>query len=123
MNIALWIAAGVLAALNLAVGIMKLAQPREKLAESMAWAAHFSDRAVRAIGALEILAAVGLVVPGLQHMAPVLVPLAAAGVAALQVGAAITNVRYGEADRIPINVVVFALAVFVAWGRFGPYPL
>jgi len=123
MNIALWIAAGVLAALNLAVGIMKLAQPREKLAESMAWAADFSDHAVRAIGVLEVLAAVGLVVPGLLHIAPVLVPLAAAGVAGLQIGAAITNVRYGEVNRIPINVVVFALAVFVAWGRFGPYPL
>ncbi len=123
MNTALWIGAGVLAALNLAVGVMKLAQPRDKLAESMAWAAYFSDKAVRAIGAVEVLAAVGLVVPGLLHIAPVLVPLAAAGVAALQVGAAITNARYGEANRIPINVLLIALAVFVAWGRFGPYPL
>jgi hypothetical protein len=48
--------------------------------------------------------------------------VAAVGLALLQVGAAITNVRYGEANRLPINVVLIALAVFVAWGRFGPYP-
>jgi hypothetical protein len=89
----------------------------------MAWAEDFSDTSVHAIGALEVLAAVGLVVPGLLHIAPVLVPLAATGVAALQVGAAITNARYGEANRIPINMILIALAVFVAWGRFGPYPL
>jgi len=123
MTITLWIAAGLLAAVNLIFGALKLVVPRPRLTETMAWAEDFSDTSVHAIGALEVLAAVGLVVPGLLHIVPVLVPLAATGVAALQVGAAITNARYGEANRIPINVVLIALAVFVAWGRFGPYPL
>jgi hypothetical protein len=120
VNAALWIAAGVLAALNLAVGAMKLAQPRDKLAESMAWAAHFSDHAVRAIGALEILGAIGLVLPAITGIAPVLVPLAATGLALMQVGAAVTNNRY-EPNRLPLNVVLILLSLFVAWGRFGPY--
>jgi len=123
MTITLWIAAGLLAAVNLIFGALKLVVPRPRLTETMAWAEDFSDTSVHAIGALEVLAAVGLVVPGLLHIVPVLVPLAATGVAALQVGAATTNARYGEANRIPINVVLIALAVFVAWGRFGPYPL
>jgi len=121
MNIALWIAAGLLAALNLAAGVMKLAQPRDKLAESMAWAAHFSDNAVRAIGALEILGAIGLVLPAVTGIAPVLVPLAAVGLALMQVGASISNARY-EPNRVPLNVVLILLSLFVAWGRFGPYP-
>jgi len=120
MNIALWIAAGLLAALNLAVGAMKLVQPREKLAESMAWVAHFSDNAVRAIGAFEILGAIGLVLPAVTGIAPILVPLAAAGLALMQVGAAITNARY-EPNRLPLNIVLILLSLFVAWGRFGPY--
>ena len=123
MSVALWIAAGLLAAVNLAFGAMKLVVPRARLAEHMAWAAHFSDRSVRAIGTLEVLAAVGLILPGMLNVAPNLVPLAATGIVVLQIGAAITNVRYDEANRIPINVVLIALAVFVAWGRFGPYPL
>lgn len=123
MTVTLWIAAGLLAAVNLIFGGLKLVVPRPRLTETMAWAEDFSDTSVHAIGALEVLAAVGLVVPGLLHIAPVLVPLAATGVAALQVGAAITNARYGEANRIPINMILITLAVFVAWGRFGPYPL
>jgi hypothetical protein len=123
MNVALWIAAGLLAAVSLASGAMKLVVARSRLAGHMAWVPHFSDTSVRAIGALEVLAATGLILPGALRVAPVLVPLAATGVVVLQVGAAITNVRYDEVNRIPINVVLIALAVFVAWGRFGPYPL
>jgi hypothetical protein len=78
---------------------------------------------LRAIGAFEVFAAVGLILPGVLHVAPILVPLAATGVVVLQIGAAITNVRYGETNRSPINAVLMALAVFVAWGRFGPRPL
>ena len=120
MNIALWIAAGLLAALNLAVGILKLVRPREKLAESMAWAAHVPDGAVRAIGALEVAGALGLILPAITGIAPILVPLAAVGLALLQVGAAVTNARY-EPNRIPLNIALIALALFVAWGRFGTY--
>ncbi|MFI5167798.1 MAG: DoxX family protein [Thermoanaerobaculales bacterium] len=122
MNAALWIAAGLLAAVNLAAGLTKLLKPKEALVQQMKWASDFSVRSVHGIGVLEVLGAVGIVVPGVVGVATVLVPLAAVGLALLQVGAAVTNVRYGEANRLPINVVLIALAAFVAWGRFGPYP-
>jgi hypothetical protein len=122
MNVALWIAAGLLAAVNLAAGLTKLLKPKEALVQQMKWASDFSARSVHGIGLVEVLGAIGIVVPGAVGMATVLVPVAAVGLALLQVGAAITNVRYGEANRLPINVVLIALAVFVAWGRFGPYP-
>ena len=122
MNVALWIAAGLLAAVNLAVGLTKLVKPKESLVEQMPWAADFSVRAVHGIGLLEVLGAIGIVVPGVVGVATVLVPLAAVGLALLQVGAAVVNVRYKEINRLPVNVVLIALAAFVAWGRFGPYP-
>ena len=122
MNVALWIAAGLLAAVNLAAGATKLLKPKEALVKQMPWAADSSVRSVHSIGVLEVLGAVGVVVPGAAGVATVLVPLAAVGLALLQVGAGVVNVRYGEFNRLPINGVLIALAAFVAWGRFGPYP-
>jgi len=120
MSVALWIAAGLLAAVNLTFGAVKLVMSRAALTQNMAWVEHFSDVSVRGIGTLEVLAAVGLILPGVLHVAPILVPVAATGIVVLQIGALITNVRYDEVNRIPINVVLIALSLFVAVGRFGP---
>ena len=122
MNVILWIIAGVLAVAFLVAGLLKLTQPRKKLAASgLAWVEDFSDRAVKGIGALEVLGALGLVLPAVLDIAPILVPLAATGLAAIMVGAMITHARRREPPAIVINVVLFALAAVVAWGRFGPY--
>ncbi|HYH26595.1 MAG TPA: DoxX family protein [Blastococcus sp.] len=122
MNIVLWIVAGVLAAAFLAAGLMKLTQPKAKLAESgMGWTDDFGDGAVKAIGALEVLGALGLILPAVFDVATILVPLAATGLALLMLGAAVTHARRKETPMIVTNLVLFALAVFVAWGRFGPY--
>jgi DoxX-like family len=75
---------------------------------------------VKAIGALEVLAAVGLVLPAAVDIAPVLVPLAAVGVVLLMVGAMITHLRRHEAGFAMGNLAYLAMAAFVAWGRFGP---
>jgi uncharacterized membrane protein YphA (DoxX/SURF4 family) len=123
MNIALWIIAALLAVAFLASGAMKLIQPREKLAASgMGFAEDFGAGAVNAIGALEILAAVGLLLPAALDIAPVLVPLAAVGLVLLMVGAIITHVRRHEAQAIVMNLALLALAGLVAWGRFGRSP-
>ncbi|MDX6248071.1 MAG: hypothetical protein QOF10_1431 [Kribbellaceae bacterium] len=121
MNIALWIVAGLMAATFLASGATKLAQPKEKLAASgMPVVEDFSAGAVKAIGSLEVLAAVGLIFPAALDIAPVLVPLAAVGLVLLMVGAIITHLRRHEAQAIVVNLALLALAVLVAWGRFGP---
>jgi uncharacterized membrane protein YphA (DoxX/SURF4 family) len=121
MNIALWIIAALLAVAFLAGGAMKLIQPREKLAASgMRFVEDFSAGSVKAIGAVEILAAVGLILPAALDIAPVLVPLAAVGLVFLMVGAIITHLRRHEAQAIVVNLALLALAVLVAWGRFGP---
>jgi uncharacterized membrane protein YphA (DoxX/SURF4 family) len=121
MNIVLWILAALLAAVFLAAGGMKLAQPKEKLAASpnMAWAEDFSPRTLKAIGVLEVLAAVGLILPAALGIVPILVPLAATGLVLLMVGAAITHARRKESRAVVTNVVLIVLALVVAAGRFG----
>ena len=122
MNVVLWIVAGVLAVAFLASGLMKLAQPKKKIVDSgMGWAEDFSDGAVKGIGALEVLGALGLILPAVFDVATVLVPIAAVGLALIMLGAAVTHARRKESQMVVVNVVLLALAVFVAWGRFGPY--
>ncbi len=124
MNLALWIATGLLAAVALAGGISKTFVPRERLARTRGggWTAHVSAGFVRTLGILELLAAVGLVLPGLLGIAPVLVPVTAVCWVLLMIGAMITHLRTGEAGFIVLNLVYLALAAYVAWGRFGPAP-
>ena len=124
MNLTLWIIAGLLAVVYLAAGGGKLIVPKEKIAAitpSARWVEDFSASTVKAIGALEVLAAVGLVLPAAIGVAPVLVPLAAAGLVLLMVGAVITRLRRHEPKAMVADLVYLALAGFVAWGRFfGP---
>jgi uncharacterized membrane protein YphA (DoxX/SURF4 family) len=122
VNIALWAIAGVLAAAFLFAGGTKLAQPKDKfVASGMAWAEPFPAGLIKTIGALEVLAAVGLILPALLDIAPVLVPLAALGLALIMVGAVIVHARRREFQSVVMNVVLLVLATVVAWGRFGPY--
>ncbi|GAT87999.1 putative membrane protein YphA (DoxX/SURF4 family) [Paenarthrobacter nicotinovorans] len=122
MNITLWIIASVLALAFLASGLMKISQPREKLAASgLAWTEDYNPGAVKAIGAAEVLGALGLILPALTGIATFLVPVAAAGLAIVMVGAIITHLKRGEKQAVVINIVLAALALVVAVGRFGPF--
>ncbi|MEV0287773.1 MULTISPECIES: DoxX family protein [unclassified Kribbella] len=122
MNVFLWIVAGLLAALFLGAGVMKLTQERRKLLANpnMQWVEDFSPGTVKLIGAAEVLGALGLILPAVLDIAPVLVPLAATGLAVLMLGAAITHARRKETQPIAINAVLLILALLVAVFRFGP---
>ncbi|MBM4791838.1 DoxX family protein [Streptomyces sioyaensis] len=122
MNMVLWGLAGVLAVAFLAAGAMKLSQPKEKLvASGMGWAGDMSAGTVKLIGAMEVLAAVGLTVPALSGIAPVLVPLAALGLVLVMVGGVVVHARRSETQMIIVDVALLAFAAVVVWGRFGPY--
>jgi hypothetical protein len=124
METVLWIVQSLLAALFLATGTAKLTQPRLKMAAGpMAWAADVSDAQFRAVGALEVLGAAGLILPPALGIAQFLVPLAATGLALTMGGAIATHVRVGEMDRLAVPIIVLALALFVAVERFGAYSL
>lgn len=124
MNLALWIVAIVLAATFAGSGLMKLLVPKDKLVNSgQGWAQDYTPTNIRLIGFVELLGAAGLILPAVTHIAPILVPLAAIGLVLVMVGAAMVHARRKEAMNIGVNAVLLALAVFVAWGRFGPYPI
>ncbi|HEV7580422.1 MAG TPA: DoxX family protein [Mycobacterium sp.] len=122
MNLALWIVAIVLAAAFVGSGLVKEVVPKDKLVTAgQGWAQDYSQTNIRLIGLAEILGAIGLLLPAAVHIAPVLVPLAAIGLILVMVGAAVVHARRNEPMNIAVNVVLIALAAFVAWGRFGPY--
>jgi hypothetical protein len=121
MKRALWIAAGLLAAVALTSSISKLFVPKEKLAAAPggAWTQDASVSFVKTLGGLELLAAVGLTLPAALGIAPVLVPVTAVCWILLMVGAMFTHARRGESEFVVLNLIYLALAAFVAWGRFG----
>ena len=123
MNLALWIVTGLLAAVALFAGISKAFVPKKKLAATSGgeWTEHASVGFVKTLGVLELLAAVGLILPAVVDIAPVMVPVTAVCWVLLMVGAMITHGRLGQFKLVMLNSVYLALAAFVAWGRFfGP---
>jgi len=122
MNLGLWIAAGLLSAVALAGGISKTFVPKAKLAAAHGgeWTAHASVGFVKTLGVLELLAAVGLILPAIVDIAPVMVPITAVCWVLLMIGAMITHGRLGQVKLAMLNLGYLALAAFIAWGRFGP---
>jgi hypothetical protein len=122
MNAVLWIAASLLALLFLGSGASKILQSKEKVvAMTGGWAEDFSPAALKFIGAVEVLGALGVVLPAVLDIATVLVPLTATGLAVQMVLAAVVHGRRAETKNVAVNVVLLLLAAFVAWGRFGPH--
>lgn len=123
MNIALWIVQGLLALMFLMFGGMKLLRPKEDLQEQMDFLEDLSQSQVRVIGVLEVMGAIGLILPALTGILPILTPLAAVGIALDMIGAMLLHIRRREYPQIIVNLVVLALAIFVAYGRFVLVPL
>ncbi len=121
MSLIGWILALVLALVFAASGGLKLATPKTKLAENpnMAWTADFSASQIKAIGAVEIIGALGVVLPWLFNIAAVLTPLAALGLAIVMVAAMVTHARRKEQKALPINAVLLVLALVVMVIRFA----
>jgi len=121
MNIFLWVLQVLLAVAFALSGFFKVSQSKDQLAPRMPYVEDFPAWVIKLIGTLEILAAIGLVLPAATGIAPILTPLAATGLALLMIGAMITHGRRGEWQSVVFNVVLLILAAIVAWGRFGPY--
>ena len=123
METILWVLQIFLALLFAGTGLLKLTKSRQELAPKMTWVAQSTDARVKAIGALEVLAAIGLVLPAALGIVPQLTALAASGVVLLMLGAAKTHGDRSEWERVPVTVVVALIALFVAIQRFGPHAL
>lgn len=114
MNIAYWIVAGLLALFYLYGGGLKIVRTREQLLPMMAWVDSMPMAAVRAVGAVEVLGAAGLVLPPATGIAPGLALAAAVGFTLLQVAATRVHLRRGDRD-IALNAVLLVTAAVAAW--------
>ncbi len=119
----LWVVQVLLAVAFLFAGLAKVTQPREALAANMGWVEDFSQGTVRLIGTLEVLGAIGLILPALTGVLPWLTPLAAGGLALTMAGAMITHAGRGEYGMILVNLILLLLATFVAFGRWRVAPI
>lgn len=118
INITLWAAQIFLALVFLVTGGIKLFLPLENLHAIIPWTKDVSSIPVRLIGFSEILGSFGLILPSLFRIKPRLTSLAAAALAFTMLVAIIFNISMGETSVIGINIVLFLIAIFVAWGRF-----
>jgi uncharacterized membrane protein YphA (DoxX/SURF4 family) len=122
MNAVLWTLQGLLAAVFAGAGTLKLIRPRAALVDTLGgWVDDFPAPLLKPLGAVEVLAAVGLVVPPLVDVWPELAAVAAAGLVIVMLGAIATHARRSEYADVAINLALAILAVVVAWGRFGPH--
>ena len=121
MNIALWIVQGLLAALFLFAGGIKLVMPIEEMLKQMPVA--LPVWLVQLTGIFEVLGAIGLILPWLLRIRPGLTPLAAAGLVIVMIGATAYNLAAGDIASALMTVVIGILAAFVAYGRWRLTPL
>lgn len=121
MNLFLWIVQAILAAMFAMSGLEKGLQPKDKLAGKYPWVQDVSPATVRFIGAMELVGAIGLIAPAAAGVVPVLTPIAGTGLAVMMVLAAAMHIRRKEQSGVAVTAILFVLAAFVAWARFGPY--
>lgn len=123
MNIALWVVQGLLGLMFLMAGVMKASQPVEGLVESLPWVTSVPEWLVRFIGVSELLGGVGLLLPSILRIKPVLTVWAAIGLAVVMLFAAIFHASRGEFPAIGMNVTMIAMFAFIAWGRSKKVPI
>ena len=125
MSIALWIAQVLLAGMYGMAGNMKMFQPDSvRKNAQMTWAHDKQDEYIRFVGISELLGAVGLILPILTGILAWLTPVAAIGLSLIQLLAIFTvHLPKKEYNVIPVNIVLLALSVFVAYGRFSLFSL
>lgn len=119
VSVLLWVVQGLLAALFLFAGGMKLAMPIAALTLQAPLPGLF----LKFIGVLEVLGALGLILPGLLHIRPMLTPLAAAGLVIIMAGATGATMALGKVAPAMSPLAIGILAGFVTYGRGRLAPL
>jgi uncharacterized membrane protein len=122
VSLLLWILQIVLAVVFLLAGGVKAFQSYDTLADRMPWVEDYSPNTVRIIGALEILGAIGLILPGLLGMLTILTPAAAIGLAVLMLLAIVKHIGRREQGQVIFTGALLVLLVIVAWGRVAWAP-
>ena len=120
LRIGLWSAQIVLAIVFALAGWMKVSTPAAALVKMMP---SIPVAFIRFIGIAELAGAIGIILPALTRIAPVLTPLAASGFVVVMGSAAILHLVRGQWSEVVVVIVLGVLAYFVAWGRFKRAPI
>ncbi|MGA3014442.1 MAG: DoxX family protein [Bacteroidales bacterium] len=123
LNIILWIAQVILAGMFIMAGFMKTTMPIEQLSVSLPWAKDVPAWLVRIIGISEFLGALGLILPSLLRIKPILTPLAALGIIAIMAMAAVFHITRTEISGVVFTFILALVAVFIGWGRWKKVPI
>lgn len=123
LNIFLWITQIILSLVFIMAGWMKTMTPIEELAVNLPWVKHTPEMLVRFIGISEILGGMGLVLPSLLRIKPMLTPWASLGLTTIMFLALIFHLYMSEYNVIAINIIFGALALFIYWGRTKKLPI
>lgn len=123
LNIALWVVQSLLAAMFLMAGANKLFQSIPELSKMLPWVTQVPEGLVRFIGMSELLGSLGILLPSILRIKPILTPIAAIGLAVVMLFAILFHISKGEASAIAMPIVFVAMAVFVAWGRAKEVPI
>jgi hypothetical protein len=118
MNTVAWIIQGLLAAFFAMPAFTKLTSSQEKLIEKKMLEPAASHLPVRGIGILELLGVLGMILPQVTGIMPILTPIAAVGFALIMLGACIIHFKRKEYQILPLLVMVFALSLTLAYIRF-----
>ena len=117
MSTALWIIQAILGAMMFSLGMLKTFLPIEKL-NKLSWTTRNSNGFIRFVGISELLIGLGLVLPQLTGILPVLTPIAATFLGVIMILAIAEHVRHKETHEIWKNVLIMLLATFVAVAKF-----
>jgi hypothetical protein len=104
-------------------GLVKATQPIAVLTEAFTWPSHTTLGLVRVIGFIELVAALGLVLPTATRVVPGVTPLAASSLTLLMGLALVFHIMCGHWQMLPSDIVLGLLTAFVAWGRFAKAPV
>ena len=118
MNTVFWVIQGIVAAMFAMAGIMKSTQTKEKLEPKVPWVKDFALGTVRLIGISELLGAVGLIVPQLTGIVPILTPVAASCLVLVMVMAMVYHFRKQEFKEMAFNATLLILSAAIAYYRF-----
>lgn len=122
IHIILWVAQVTLAVLFIAGAIMKF-QPIETTSAMMPWTGQVPIWVVRLLGIIDLLAAVGLILPSMLRIKPQLITWAALSIITLMFSAIVFHVSRGEASVIGVNIISAIIALFIVWGRLKKAPI
>lgn len=116
MHIALWVAQALVALMLLWGGYAKLFQSTEEAALMMPWALD-NPGLFKFTGVIDLLGGLGLLLPAALKIKPKLTVYAAYGTIILMIAGAAFHISRGENELIGMNIVILAIAAFIAWGR------